>query len=55
MRPPAADMIGRDRIEEHLHLALERYARAMEASDEGHWDVNLATGEIFLSARMREM
>ena len=48
-------MTGPDRTEEALQLALERYARAMEASDEGHWDVNLATGEIFLSARMKQM
>ena len=48
-------MTERDRSEEPLRLALERYARAMEASDEGHWDVNLATGEIFLSPRMKQL
>jgi PAS domain S-box-containing protein len=43
------------RANESLQRSEERYARAVEASDEGHWDLNVATGEIFVSARMNEI
>ena len=43
------------RANESLRRSEERYARAIDASDEGQWDVNLATGEIFVSARMKEI
>jgi PAS domain-containing protein len=36
-RGAVTDATERKPIEEALQLALERYARAMEASDEGHW------------------
>jgi PAS domain S-box-containing protein len=45
----------RKRIEEALRLSEERYARAMEAAHEGHWDWNMITDEIFVSPRMKEM
>ena len=50
-----SDNTDRKLAEEALRLSEERYARAMEASDEGHWEVNLATGEIFVSARMNQI
>jgi len=43
------------RANESLRRSEERYARTIDASDEGQWDVNLATGEIFVSARMKEI
>jgi PAS domain S-box-containing protein len=38
-----------------LSLSEERYARAMEAAEEGHWEWNMVTDEMFLSARMKEV
>ncbi len=38
-----------------LSLSEERDARAMEASEEGHWEWNMATDEMFLSAHIRDM
>jgi PAS domain S-box-containing protein len=40
---------------ESIRRSEERYARAMEASEDGHWEWDLATDEMFLSARMKEM
>ena len=42
-------------IEEALRLSEERYALALEASEEGHFDTDLETGEIFVSARLNEI
>ena len=49
------DVTERKCAEAALLLSEERYSRAMEASDEGHWEWNRATDEMFLSARIREM
>jgi PAS domain S-box-containing protein len=43
------------RANEALRLSEERYARAMDASDAGHWDWNVLTGEMFQSARMKQL
>src|SRR5882762_6732488 len=39
----ARDVTERRRTEEALRLSEERYARAMEGSDAGHWEWNLVT------------
>ena len=49
------DDTDRKCAEEALRESEERYARAVEASDEGHWEVNISTGEIFVSARMNQI
>jgi PAS domain S-box-containing protein len=41
----------RKRIEEALRLSEERYALAMEVAEEGHWDWNVQTDELFASAQ----
>src|SRR5262245_4832882 len=51
----AIDITKRKQAEATLRLSEERYARAMEAADEGHWEWNIATDEMFLSERMKEM
>ena len=51
----ATDITEGKRAEAALSLSEERYARAMEASEEGHWEWNMATDEMFLSARVKEM
>jgi PAS domain S-box-containing protein len=38
-----------------LRRSEERYARAMEAAQDGHWEWNIATGEMFVSTHMKEM
>ncbi|TMH59762.1 MAG: PAS domain S-box protein [Betaproteobacteria bacterium] len=45
----------RKRAQAALSLSEERYARAMEAAEEGHWEWNIATDEMFLSTRMKEI
>ncbi|HVW67969.1 MAG TPA: ATP-binding protein, partial [Steroidobacteraceae bacterium] len=39
--------------EEALRESEERYALAMEAANEGHYDWNLVTGEVFMSPKMK--
>ncbi len=49
------DITERKLAEAALLLSEERYARAMEASEEGHWEWNATTQELFLSPRIKEM
>ncbi|HSU77772.1 MAG TPA: PAS domain-containing protein, partial [Burkholderiales bacterium] len=41
--------------EKELRLSEERYALAMEASEEGHFDWNVRSDEVFASARMKQV
>ena len=50
-----SDIDARKRAEVALRRSEERYARAMEGSNEAHWDWNLETGEQYLSPRVIEM
>ena len=50
-----SDVDARRRAEDALRLSEERYALALEASEEGHYDIDLQTGEIFVSARVNEI
>src|SRR4030095_3695790 len=43
------------RAQEALRLSEERYALAMEASEEGHLDWNVGTDEIFASRHLRQI
>ena len=50
-----SDVDARRRAEEALRLSEERYALALEASEEGHFDNDLEADEIFVSARVNEI
>jgi PAS domain S-box-containing protein len=45
------DIDARKRTEEALRISEERYALAMEATQDGHWDWIVGTGEYYVSPR----
>ena len=50
-----SDITEKKKAEQALLRSEERYARAMEGSDAGHWDWNIVTDEMFVSPRAHEM
>jgi PAS domain S-box-containing protein len=49
------DVTEHRRIVQALHASEERYALAMKGANEGLWDWNARTNEIYLSERAREL
>jgi PAS domain S-box-containing protein len=49
------DVTDRRLAEEALRGSEERYARAMEATEAGHWEWDLVTHQVFHSPRFREL
>src|SRR5215813_8883451 len=50
-----SDIDARRRAEEALRLSEKRYALAMEVAEEGHFDWNVQTDEIFASAQAKRV
>src|SRR5262249_53749480 len=50
-----SDIDDRKRAEDGLRVSEERYALAMEASEEGHFDWNVQTDEIFASEHLKQI
>lgn len=49
------DIDGRKRMEAALRHSQERYGLAIEATEDGHFDVDLDTNELFSSERMNQI
>ena len=55
MAGSVSDVDARRRAEEELRLSEERYAFAMEASEEGHFDWDVPSDEVFASAHLLKL
>jgi PAS domain S-box-containing protein len=55
MAGSVGDIDAQKRAEVALRESEERFALAMTGSDEGHWDWNMRSGEMYLSPRHKEM
>jgi len=47
-----ADITEAKLAEDALRASEQRYSLAMDAADEGHFDLNIDTGELFISERL---
>src|SRR5215831_16707527 len=51
----ATQITEQKRAQEALRLSEERYALAMEASEEGHFDWNVQTDDVFISEHLKQI